>query len=125
MPDFHNRANARRLLIGTRECKTCEPGLETSASETVRSLRAGSLANHHRGLTLATEGGSPLGTIISIETSTSDEHQRRWGAEQVTVITDQGSHELAGTTRIHVLRNVSHANIAARETALRQRLGIE
>ncbi len=123
MPDFHTRDDAEARLAGIRQCTTCEPELH-GATRSIRSLRAGGLAERHLGLTLATEGGTPLGTITDIRSHTSAAKQQRWGAEHVTITTDAGPHEVAGTDRVHILGNVSETNLTTREAALRQRLGV-
>ncbi|MGW8431476.1 hypothetical protein ACWGJ9_10335 [Curtobacterium citreum] len=124
MPDFRTRDDAEASLAGTRQCSTCEPELH-GATRSIRSVRADGLGERHLGLTLSTDRGTPLGVIADIRTHTSANEQQRWGAGHVTITTDRGTHDHAGSDRVHLLGTVSPANIEGREQALRSRLGVE
>jgi hypothetical protein len=123
VPDLRTRDDAEARLAGTRQCATCEPELH-GAARNIRPLRADSLNERHLGLTLATDAGTSLGTITDVTTHTSADQQQRWGAGRVTVSTDTGTHDYAGSDRVHVLGAVSLTNLIKREQALRARLGI-
>ncbi|WIE81110.1 hypothetical protein [Curtobacterium sp. MCSS17_016] len=123
LPTFHTREDAQNRLAGIRQCGACEPELH-GATRALRRVRADGLSDRHLGLTLASDGGTPLGIITDVDTHTSASNYQRYGAEQVTITTDNGVHNLSGTDIVTVVGSISPARLTRGEERLRTRLGL-
>jgi len=113
-----------RAITGLRSCKICWPNIGGTDLPPTRKLYAAGLKGHHIGRVIADENGLEIGTVKEVVITRSSAPGDRFGTEAVTVVTDTKTLQLDPRTRMQIRSTVETPEAAAREAAIRSRVGL-